>query len=325
MLRGALRCVGRAAVGLEGGAVALVEVVDQLLDPLGVVTVDPGAAGPAAGAGGVDLGAIVIAAALAGELDDAVDAFAGDALAAVAQRGTARHADAQRAVVALRAARDAQAAVAGLAAAALCAAAIRHRAAGREAHAGPAVLAGGAAGAAGADAILPAGSAGSVAPPRLGDARLAAAVLAAVAVLALLAGGALIALTAEHRGEAGDALAVETAETGRTVAGGLALLATAVAAAVGMLALLADWAAVRLAAKYRCDAGDAVPALARQARGAIARGTALLAQIRHADLRGAVAAGRAARHARAAIARRAARRVAAPILTGRDRQRTDQL
>ena len=89
------------------------------------------------------------------------------------------------------------------------------------------------------------------------DARLTAAILPAVAVLALLAGRALVALAAEHRREAGDALAVEAAEAGLAVAGGLALLAAAVRAAVAMLALLADRAAIRFAAEDRREAGDA--------------------------------------------------------------------
>jgi hypothetical protein len=84
---------------------------------------------------------------------------------------------------------------------------------------------------------------------------LPAAILAPVAVLALLVGRTLIALTAIHRHDTGDALAVEAAEAGIAIARRLALLAAAVGVTVGVLTLLAERAAVRLAAK-----SDAAPA-----------------------------------------------------------------
>jgi hypothetical protein len=107
--------------------------------------------------------------------------------------------------------------------------------------------------------------AGILATPRLRDACLAAAVLPSIAMLTLLAARTALALAAEHRGKPGDTLPVEASQPGLAVAGGLTLLAAAVAAAVAMLTLLAERTAVRFAAEYWCDTGDAAPVVAHQA------------------------------------------------------------
>src|SRR5262249_39588973 len=112
-LLGARRRLNGAAVGLVGGTVSLVEIVDEPPGARGVLPIHPGAARLAAGAAGVDLDAIGVALTLGTELDDVVDALARDALAAIAHRIATRHTHVQDAVVALRTARHAQAAVAG--------------------------------------------------------------------------------------------------------------------------------------------------------------------------------------------------------------------
>jgi hypothetical protein len=94
--------------------------------------------------------------------------------------------------------------------------------------------------------------------------RLTAAILPAVAVLALLAGGALGAFATENRRDSGDALAVETAQAGIAIAGGLTLLSTAIRLTAAVLALLPDRAAVRLATEDWREAGDAVLVVAGQ-------------------------------------------------------------
>src|SRR5690606_31819406 len=68
-LRGARGGLDRAApIGLEAGAVALVEVFDEAADAGRVAPVDPRPAGGAAAAAGVEVHAIGIAATLAGEI-----------------------------------------------------------------------------------------------------------------------------------------------------------------------------------------------------------------------------------------------------------------
>jgi hypothetical protein len=93
---------------------------------------------------------------------------------------------------------------------------------------------------------------------------LTAAILPPVAMLALLAGGALGAVATEHRRDSGDTLAVETAQAGIAIAGGLALLSAAITLTVAVLALLPDRAAVGLTTEDRCEAGDATLVVARQ-------------------------------------------------------------
>lgn len=263
--------------------------------------------------------------ALPGQVDDTIDAPARNAFAAVAHRIAAGHADAGGAVVALGAARHAQTAVARPSAAAVGAASIGRRAATRQADAGPAILAVRTTGGTSADAILLACTAGVIAAPCLRRTRLAAAVLASVAVLTLLPKHALIALTAEHGRDAGDALAVEAAQSGLAVAGGLALLAAAIQPPVAVLALLPDWAAVGLAAEHRREAGDAASVVAHQAWRTVAGCPAMFAELGHAHLGSAVAAGRATRHARAAVPRWTLGRGIGLLLAGRDRCRADEI
>jgi len=136
---------------------------------------------------------------------------------------------------------------------------------------------------------------------------LAAPILPAVAVLALLAGRALVALAAKHGREAGDALTIEAAEPRFAITGCLALLAAAVGPPVAVLALLADGTALGLAAEDGRQPRGTTPVVTRQARRTITRGAAALVDVRDAHLRGAVAARRATRHARTAIARRTRR------------------
>jgi hypothetical protein len=144
-------------------------------------------------------------------------------------------------------------------------------------------------------------------------------------VLALLPGRALITLAAVHRGETGDALAVEAAEPRFAIAGRLTLLAAAIEAPVAMLALLAEGAALRFATEHRRDAGGAASVVAHQTGGAVARGLALFARVGHTDLHRAVAAVRTARHAGATVAGRAARFGVRLGLAGRDGRRADEV
>jgi hypothetical protein len=90
---------------------------------------------------------------------------------------------------------------------------------------------------------------------RLTSCRRVANVSTAVLVLALLAYRATVALAAEHRGESGDALTIETAEPGLAIASGAAFpfLSAEAPPAVSVLAWFAGRTLPGVAAVHRCD------------------------------------------------------------------------